>query len=105
MSFRMIYSTQMNSPQNWSDITCCARPPKESPNLKSISGYQMSYAIHQHNIARTQITKEKINDLMRFDNLPTFLGEEGRRYYSINWVTRVTNWSEDPIRESKQFVV
>jgi len=44
----------------------------------------------------------------RFNNIRqiTYMfGTEGRRSYSNNWVTRITNWFEDSNWESTQFTV
>jgi len=38
--------------------------------------------------------KREANDLKRFDNLPTFLEQEGRRFYSNNKITK--GYKDDP---------
>ena len=84
-----------------SDTTYCARLPEKSPNFILISEYQTSYINHQHKYS-TNTNNQWENK--RFNEVPQFtyvLGNRREESFSVNWIVRVTNWSETPTRECR----
>ena len=73
----LLHPKKLSTNLEISDTTCCVRPPEKSSNLISISEYQMSYVNHQHKYSTNTNSKEKTNDLTRFDNLSTSSKQKG----------------------------